>query len=393
MAQAHSPERYFAPRIGIAWSPLAKTVIRTGYGINYNVGAYSSFVQQLAFQPPFSNTSTNVTSAASTLTLQNGFPATTGVLTNNFGVDRDYRLGYVQTWNLDVQREVRPGLVLNLSYNGSKGTRLDMQRAPNRTPTGLRIPGVQAFLWQSSEAASVLHSGSVRLRKRMQKGIAIGGSYTFSKSLDNASSIGGGATVVAQNDLDLAAERGLSSFDQRHRLNIDYNVELPFGTNKRWLSTGNAAAKVFGDWTIQGGMNARSGSPFTPRVIGGFADVATGVNGTLRANYTGAPVSISDPTALLFFNTAAFVAPASGQYGNARRNSIIGPGSVTFDVGLNKNVPLKDTRALGFRLQVTNLFNHANYTSIDTVVNSPSYGRVVSVGSMRRIQFNTQFRF
>jgi hypothetical protein len=308
-------------------------------------------------------------------------------------VDRDYRLGYVQTWNLDVQRELIPGLVMNVNYNGAKGTRLDMQRAPNRTPTGLRIPGVQAFLWQSSEAASILHGGTIRLRKRMQKGISVGGSYTYSKSRDNASSIGGGGSVVAQNDLDLAAERGLSSFDQRHRANIDYTIELPFGMNKRWLSTGNAWAKAFGDWTIQGNMNARAGTPFTPRVIGGFADVAAGVNGTLRANVTGAPVNISDPTAALFFNTAAFVAPLPGQYGNARRNSIIGPGSLTFDFALNKSLPLKDTRALNFRAQVTNLFNHANYTGIDAVVNSPSYGRVVSVGSMRRIQFNTQFRF
>lgn len=389
-----NPDRNnFAPRAGLAWSPLTKTVIRAGYGVNYNVGAYASFVQQLAFQPPFSNTSTNVTSVATPLTLQNGFPPTTGLLTNNFGVDRDYRLGYVQNWNLDVQRELTPGLVLNVSYNGAKGTALDMQRAPNRTPTGLRIPGVQAFLWQSSEGASILHSGRLRLRKRMQKGISIGGSYTYSKSIDNASSIGGGATVVAQNDLDLAAERGLSSFDQRHRAHINYTIELPFGTNKRWLSSGDAAAIVFGDWTIQGGMNARSGSPFTPRVIGSFADVAGGVNGTLRANVTGQPVALDGPTVRLFFNTGAFVAPPGGQFGNARRNSIIGPGAVTFDLSLNKNIPLKDTRAFDFRFQVNNLLNHANYTSIDTVVNSPSFGRVVSVGTMRRIQFNTRFRF
>jgi hypothetical protein len=140
-------------------------------------------------------------------------------------------------------------------------------------------------------------------------------------------------------------------------------------------------------------MNARSGSPFTPRVIGAFTDVSAGVNGTLRANVTGAPVGIADPTVARFFNTAAFVAPPPGQFGNARRNSIEGPGAVTFDLALNKNIPLRDMKAFNFRVQMSNVFNHANYSGIDTTVNSPSYGRVTSVGSMRRIQFNTQFRF
>src|SRR5438067_10168595 len=120
----------------------------------------------------------------------------------------------------------------------------------------------------------------------MQHGVSVGGTYVFSKSIDNASSIGGGGTIVAQNDRDLAAERGLSSFDQRHRLTTDYVIELPFGTNKRWLSGVGWRPKVFGDWTLNGSMTLASGYSFTPRVLGNFLDVSRGTNGTLRADVT-----------------------------------------------------------------------------------------------------------
>ena len=196
----------FAPRLGIAWKPLPNTVVRAGYGMNYNTGAYSAIVQQLAFQPPFSITQTNVQSDAALLTLQNGFPAAPpGSVTNNYGVDLNYRLGYVQIWNADVQQQISPGLVLNLDYTGTKGTRLDIVQAPNRSATGTLIPGVQPFLFETSVGDSTAHAGTVKLRKRLQHGLSIGGSYTFSKSIDNASSIGGGGTVVAQNAFDLAA--------------------------------------------------------------------------------------------------------------------------------------------------------------------------------------------
>src|SRR4029079_7373799 len=120
--------------------------------------------------------------------------------------------------NLDIQHEISRGLLVNVGYNGSKGTRLDMLRAPNRGPLGLRIPDVQSFLWETSEGDSTFHAGTIRVRRRFQSGVSFGGRYTFSKSIDDASSIGGGMGTVAQNDLDLTAERGLSSFDQRHRI-------------------------------------------------------------------------------------------------------------------------------------------------------------------------------
>src|ERR1700723_1778546 len=179
----------FAPRVGFAWKPLPNTVVRGGYGINYNTGAYQGIAQQLALQPPFATTSTNVQASAPSLpnlTLQNGFPAPTGI-TNSYAVNPNYRLGYVQIRNLDVQQQIRPTLLLNLDYTGTKGTDLDILEAPNRTASGIRIPGVDAFTYENSVADSEANAGSVRLRKRLSAGFAIGGTYPFSKSIAAAS--------------------------------------------------------------------------------------------------------------------------------------------------------------------------------------------------------------
>ncbi|HEX7962372.1 MAG TPA: TonB-dependent receptor [Terriglobales bacterium] len=390
----------FAPRVGVAWKAFKNTVVRAGYGINYNLGQYGNMVQQLAFQPPFAVTETN-SAFLVPITLQNGFPTSNPAsVTNNFAVDKNYTLGYVQLWNLDVQREITPSLLLNVGYNGAKGSHLDMERAPNRClpgqpgcdPSGLRIADVQPFIFESSQGSSTLHAATVRLRKRMAHGLSMAGSYTFSKSIDNASSIGGGAAIVAQNDLDLAAERGLSSFDQHHRFTGDFLFELPFGQGKMWLNHGGPASAVFGDWQLSGNFTMASGTPFTPRVIA-ISTVAQGASGSLRANYTGAPISLSDPTVLEWFNTAAFVAPGPTQYGDARRNSIPGPGLISVDMAVTKTIQMKETRALEFRAQANNVFNTVHFASIDAVVNSPTFGQVLSTGSMRRLQLMARYRF
>jgi hypothetical protein len=419
----------FAPRVGFAWKPFSQTVVRGGYGINYNTGAYQGIAQQLAFQPPFSTTSTNIQTAPGELTLQNGFPAPSG-LTNDYAVNPNYRLGYVQIRNLDIQQQIRPTLLLNVDYTGTKGTDLDLLEAPNRTATAIRIPGVQAFTYESSVADSEANAASVRLRKRLARGISMGGIYTFSKALDDASSIGAGATSgantpglgaggtgaggggggggggasssstaasasnVAQNAFNLSAERGLSSFNQTHKFTADYLWELPFGHDKRWLAGNSPWRAVLGDWQWSGDWTIASGLPFTPRVLGSVADVNRGTNGTLRADVVpGQSLSLPNPSIGEWFNTAAFVTPPSGQYGDARRNSIIGPGSKMFDMAFTKIFPIKEARVLEFRAQATNIFNIPNYSAIDTTVNSPTFGRVTSIGAMRQFTMTSRFRF
>ena len=133
--------------------------------------------------------------------------------------------------------------------------------------------------------------------------------------------------------------------------------------------------------------------PFTARIVGDYADVARGVNGTLRANVTGEVVSVADPTIERWFNTGAFVPPPLGSFGDAGRNTIIGPSTYLVNMGLIKNISLGRPRTLSVRVQANNVFNTPPLLAIDSVVNSPTYGQVVQAGSMRSVQLQARFRF
>src|SRR5467141_2088154 len=389
----------FAPRIGIAWKPQKQTVVRTGYGINYNLAQYGAMIQNFAFQPPFANTETNTTDVGglrggTPLKLTNGFPPPSGnTVTNNFAVNPNYRLGYVQIWNLDIQREFPGAVVMNAGYNGAKGTRLDTQRA-------LVVSGGQPFVYESSEGNSILHAASVRMRKRMAKGLGLSAQYVFSKSIDDASSIGGGGSAVAQDPFVISADRGLSSFDQRHKFTGNWIYDLPFGENRRFVPKG-AWSHVLAGWQWSGDFTVGSGLYFTPRVLGGGLDISRGVSGSLRANViVGQSISISDPTALKWFNTAAFCSPSAAcanpngsRFGDAGRNIIEGPGQVSMSTSLDKTIQIKESRALELRASANNVFNTVHFTSINTVVNSFTFGEVTGTGGMRRVTMTARFRF
>ena len=206
---------------------------------------------------------------------------------------------------------------------------------------------------------------------------------------------GGGSASVAQNALDLSAERGLSSFNQTQRFTADYLWELPFGHDKRWLTGNTPARAILGDWQWSGDWTIATGLPFTPRFVGSPCKLNTGTNGTLRPNLVpGQSIALANRSISQWFNTAAFdpTLPC-GTYGDARRNSIIGPGTVLFDMAFTKVIPLKESRVLEFRAQATNIFNMPNYSSIDTSVTSPTFGRVTAVGAMRQITMTARFRF
>jgi len=390
----------YAPRLGIAWKPLKQTVVRAGYGLNYNLAQYTTVVQNFAFQPPFAETATNVATTSNFLNLANAFPAQPpGAITNNFAIDPNYKLAYVQLWNVDIQRDLGGGWLMNIDYNGSKGTRLDTERA-------ILISGLQPFTYESSAGNSVFDAGSVRIRKRLAKGLSINATYVYSKSIDDASSIGGGGVVVAQNPFDISADRGLSSFDQRHKFTGNWIYDLPFGENRRFLQKG-FVSHILSGWQWNGGFTVASGLPYTIQVLGGTLDIERGVSGSLRANVVpGESIKLGDPTTKEWFNTAAFCQPetptspnatcvnaSDSSFGDAGRNILEGPGQVSVNMSLNKTITIKEYRSLDLRITANNVFNMVYFTSLSTAVNSATFGAVTGAGTTRRITVQARFRF
>jgi hypothetical protein len=389
-----APDRNnFAPRIGVAWRAAKRLVVRAGYGIDYDTSLYKPLATQLALQPPFAIGQTGIATKGQPLTLTNGFPALQDdAVSNDFAVDRNLPLSYAQIWVLQLQNELPRGFVLVTSYTGTNGTHLQMLRAPNRTATGLLLPNVAPYLWQTNVGSSILHAGSVGVKKRLASGLSFGASYMFSRSIDNVPALGDD-TQVAQDDRALERDRGLSAFDQRHRLSVTYAYELPFGRGRRWLNGSAIANRLLGDWSFTGTINYASGSPLTPHATGTSADVETGGYGALRPDLTGEQVPLSQPGVDRFFNTGAFTAPLAGRYGDAGRNIITGPSSFTFDAALAKSFMIADRHNLMFQARAANLLNRPRFTQVDTNLNSLSYGQITGVGPMRMISLGIRYSF
>jgi hypothetical protein len=257
----------------------------------------------------------------------------------------------------------------------------------------LSIPDVQPFTWEASEGHSILNLANVQLTRRLAHGVAGSASYTFSKSMDNTPSLGSAGTIVEQDPNNPGAEWALSNFDRRQQFAANFALELPFGANRRWLANGGLLSDVLGGWTATGTFAALSGTPFTARVCGAATDVAQGTNCSLRGDSTGLPIPLPEPTVTAFFNTSAFTAAAPGVFGDAARNTIIGPGGRQLNATLTRDVRLNGNRAVTLQVNATNLFNTVQWTVLDTDINSPTYGHVIGVKPMRAVTAGLRFRF
>jgi carboxypeptidase family protein len=391
--------RNFSPRLGLAWRvPQIKrsTIVRAGYGIYYNGQAYIPFGLRLAQQPPFAVSNSVNTSPQDVLTLATGFLAVSPQdVTNTYAIDKRYRTPYAQTWNVSVQHDLGKGFFVELGYLGTKGTRLDVQTLPNEGPGGLanrhQLGNAVGFTYDQSIGNSIYHAAQLRVTRRFNRGISMQAFYSFSKSIDDSSSFGGAGNTVAQNWLDLAAERGLSSFDRCHSFDMNWVWTSPAGNAGSRISGTGLAGRLLRDWQLSGTVTAQSGTPLTARTLGNTARLAqTGGIGSGRAEATGLDLA----AATGFFNLAAFTTPPPGEFGNAGRNTIPGPIFVGLNAAFGRSFQFGESRRrLELRLEGNNVLNYVNYTNINTVVNATNYGLPISAASMRTVTAVLRFRF
>jgi hypothetical protein len=392
----HPDKSAFQPRLGFAWRPIpaSSLVVRGSYGVGYNTSVYQSLAQFMSQQAPFSKSLILQNSVLTPLTLANGFNAPSAVNPVNYAIDPNFRVGYAQNFQLSVQRDLPASLVASLTYIGIKGTRGQQEFVPNTYPSGAVNPCPLCptnFYYFASNGNSTRHSAQLQLRRRLHNGLTANVSYTFAKAIDD-SALGGrgsGSSVIAQNWLDLSAERSLSSFDQRHLVAFQLQYTTGQGIGGGALLTGWRAT-AFRDWTLVSNVNAGTGFPLSPSISSALLG-RTGISGPVRPDYTGQPIYDAPPG--LFLNPAAYAVPASGQWGNAGRNTITGPHQFSLNTSLRRSFRLKDRYSLDVNVDATNLLNHVNYTSWITAANSPQFGVAAGAGGMRVLATTLRVRF
>jgi len=396
----------FAPRVGFAWSigRDEKTVLRGGYGIYYDQSPLAP-AEALYFNSPFFDNNIFFSLPGLFLTLNDPFPSffPFPLPDSALAIQRDLRTGYMQHWNFNVERQIGDKTVLEVAYVGSKGTKLLTARdinqpQPSVLPPGLPFvprpdPRFDDIDLLESRANSNYNALQMRFQQRLTRGFSALASYTWSRSIDDASNFfsSAGDPNFPQNSYNVAAERGRSNFDVSHRLSVSYAYALPFRHAE------GLAGKLVNGWETFGIVTLQTGRPFTVALLSDIDNSGTGrsilgFGANDRPNVVGNP-ELSNQTTLQWFNTAAFAFPAPGTFGNAGRNILEGPGFQSVNASLVKNTALSERVNLQFRAEAFNLFNHPNFNLPDNFLGSPTFGRITSARDPRHIQFGLKLLF
>ena len=406
----------FEPRIGISWRPIPAStiVIRAGYGIYHDTSVYLTPMLQLAQQAPLSKSVKEQNGPQCPLTLANGFTNCGTTTPDTFAIDPHFRVGYAQTWQVSIQRDLPWAMQMVATYLGVKGTHGLQEFLPNSYPFGGVSPCPDCpvgFVYATSGGNSTRQSGQMQLRRRLRAGFAASLLYTWSKSIDDDAALGGtghqssttasqtdfsnesstsssSSTQIAQNWLNLKGERSLSSFDQRHLLNLSAQYTTGQGLEGGTL-LGGWRGRMLKEWTLLTQLNIGSGLPETP--IFPLAVPGTGWIGPLRPDLTGAPLYSAHNGAHI--NAAAFAAPSPGAWGTAPRNSITGPHTFSLDGSMERTFRPNKHFYLDARIKATNLLNHAVFSSWNTTLESTQFGLPQSVSPMRSLEATMRVRF
>lgn len=387
----------FGPRLGFAYRPLGSTrfVVRSSYGIYYNViSAYGGYFH-LALNPPF-RVAESFEPAAGTvpsLTWSNPFPGTGTIPTGStlYAISRDRRNPYHQQWNFTLEYELLPNTSVRASYVGNKGTHLE--RNFNINDPTMAAGAVQprrpyqpfgTINYYESGRDSITHQMQLGAVRRFASGMAFQFEYQFTRAL--------GEQVYGNPPMDntnTRLDRGNLDYIRRHYAAANYIYDLPFGKGKHWANSLPAAAeKLVGGWQLAGVMTMGGGQPYSVT----FTSTTLGWTSN-RADVVGDP-SVANPSITQWFNPAAFAVPQPFKYGNSPRNMLFGPGFYSWDAAVFKNTAITEKLNLEFRAESFNLFNHANFGNPASNISVPStVGRISSAGDARTIQFGMRLAF
>jgi hypothetical protein len=429
-ALVHPDYRDFGPRIGLAYSPTSKIVLRSGYGISYSFfNRVGSALENInAPQAIFGVLSQSMPSGgpvpASFLTTQKAFttgiadPANFNPITSNIDyVDANTRWPRIQSWLFSIQGEVFRNLLVEIAYNGYSASRLPIiadynQARPNQPGQTLGvqarrpIPTFGPITWVDPVGGTDYSGLSMRVEYNTSKGIYFLNSFTWSKALGNteqALEVYPGYTVAnPQNIRNLAAERGPTSFDVSF-MNVASGVyQLPFGKGMRFGADLNRAADaVVGGWNLNAIVTTTTGTPVNVFYAPSPANDVTGAIAdyrglaVMRPNFSGAGIAQSqgDMVNHYFAGYTFTTPPASSPFGNLSRNFFRTPGLAQVDLGVNKNFTITENIRLQFRSEFFNLFNRTNFGPPTAQITSSAFGTIRTTYPARQIQFGLKLMF
>lgn len=377
------------PRVGVAWDVAGdgRSSLRASYGRTVDEPGTTA-VRDTPGNPPFAAPLT----AAGAIPLDAAVQTTRGAGLAPNTTDRNLTNAALDAWNVNLQRQVASEMAVTIGYRGSHGTHLRISRNINQPVNGVRpfpalsasspiLPG--AALGNITQVESSGYSNYNALwtsvTKRLSHGLQLDGSYTWSKSLDTNSLNSSG--FVVQDAYDIPNQYGPSDFDARHRVAVSAIYVFPFT---------NLLAR---DWQLSTVFQAQSGNPFT--IVTSNASL-NGTANTVRPDLV-APIRIIGSVDR-WFDPASF--EAVNRFGNLGRNALVGPGYSNTDVSVARSLPVGDGRALQFRVDVFDLFNHANLGPPGNIVGSPTFGKISrtrlptgEAGSSRQIQLAGKLTF
>lgn len=398
----------WGPRLGFAYTPFSKTVVRGAVGAYYGLLPANEYQFRGILNPPFYyiGSITN-TVPTPTFRLQDQFPALTSLPTlapNTINLHD--RTPYVYQYNFNIQHEFRGGFLVEAGYVGDTGHKLNRRFNNNIAPPDPTVPladrrphpGFSDILTSQNDGNSIYNGFNLRVDKPMAKGFLLLASYTLGKELnigDYAEYIHRTVSGNAFKDM-----RGPSEFDQRQRLTLSYVYRLPFGKGQTLLSQASGPVnKLVSGWELSGITTFASGQPRTPSAewtdwahIGGRR-VDPGIcvgplnNSSLRSNIR------NNPTLYPYFNVENVVIPAEGTMGNCGRGVVTGPGLNNWDVGLMKETRVTERFGIQFRAETFNTWNHAQFGAVVTNFLDPNFGRITWARAPRDVQFGLKLIF